>query len=205
MEVKTGIYKITSPTNKIYIGQSININKRFKDYINDKSKYCNQIRLLNSINKYGIDKHVFEIIEECNIENLNKKERYWQDFYEVIGINGLNCKLQKIFGKSGKLSEETKKKIGLSNKGKKPRLGMKNSLEMNLKISKSHLGKIIPIEHRLNMSNSSPNKKQILDTSTNIVYKSIKEVSNLFNINYGTLKAYLKNKIQNKTSFIYYE
>lgn len=30
--VKTGIYKITSPTNKIYVGQSIDIEKRWKKY-----------------------------------------------------------------------------------------------------------------------------------------------------------------------------
>ena len=40
MEVKTGIYKITSPSGKIYIGQSIDINKRinvtnFKYYENE--------------------------------------------------------------------------------------------------------------------------------------------------------------------------
>ena len=32
MKVKIGIYKITSPSNKIYIGQSINIERRFKEY-----------------------------------------------------------------------------------------------------------------------------------------------------------------------------
>lgn len=31
-----GIYKITSPTNKIYIGQSKNIRKRFNNYQNLK-------------------------------------------------------------------------------------------------------------------------------------------------------------------------
>ena len=30
----TGIYKITSPTNKVYIGQSYNINKRVNHYSN---------------------------------------------------------------------------------------------------------------------------------------------------------------------------
>ena len=29
-----GIYKITSPSNKIYIGQSLDIDRRFKTYKN---------------------------------------------------------------------------------------------------------------------------------------------------------------------------
>lgn len=205
MESKIGIYKITNPNGKIYIGQSINIDKRFKNYFTDKTKYINQKKLYNSINKYDVKNHIFEIIELCKIEELNNKERYYQEFFNCVGLNGLNCKFTNTNDKSGRLSEETKLKIGNSNKGKKPRLGMINSLEMNLKISKSHLGKIIPLKHRINMSNASPNKKKIIDLSTNIVYNSIKEVSKIFNINYGTLKSYLKNKIPNKTSFTYYE
>ena len=205
MEVKIGIYKITSPSNKIYIGQSINIEKRFNGYLKDKTKYLNQKRLLNSINKYSVENHIFEIIEECCINELNIKERYWQEYYDVLNANGLNCKLQKIFDKSGKLSEETKIKIGNANRGKKPRLGMINSIEMNLKISNSHKGKKISNESKIKMSNSSKRKRKIIDLNTNIIYESIKIVSIEFNINYGTLKSYLRNIIPNKTTFKYYE
>ena len=65
-----GIYKITSPNNNIYIGQSINIEKRFVQYKKLRS-CCNQIKLYNSFVKYGVDNHIFEIIEECNIEFFN--------------------------------------------------------------------------------------------------------------------------------------
>ena len=33
-----GIYKITSPTNRVYIGQSVNIKKRFRSYIHKLGK-----------------------------------------------------------------------------------------------------------------------------------------------------------------------
>ena len=60
-----GIYKITSPSGKVYIGQSRNIENRFLQY---KNKHCRfQFRLYNSFNKYGVENHVFEIIEECEI------------------------------------------------------------------------------------------------------------------------------------------
>lgn len=84
-----GIYKITNPNGKNYIGQSINIEKRFNQY---KKLTCkNQVILYRSLLKYGVENHIFEVIEECNIEILNERERYWQDFYNVIE-KGLNCK-----------------------------------------------------------------------------------------------------------------
>lgn len=86
-----GIYKITSPTNRIYIGQSRNIKYRFNNY---KALRCNQQpRLYKSLLKHGVKNHKFEVIEECNIELLNERERYWQDFYNVLSKNGLNCSL----------------------------------------------------------------------------------------------------------------
>ena len=112
-----GIYKITSPTGKIYIGQSCNLDKRYLDYV--KTVNCkNQTRLYNSLKKYGFSEHIFEVIEECIVDDLNKRERYWQDFYNVLE-EGLNCKLTAAEDKSGRLSQETVQKIGNANRGKK--------------------------------------------------------------------------------------
>ena len=47
-----GIYKITSPTNKVYIGQSIDVENRLKRYKYFVSK--KQTRLYYSILKYGM-------------------------------------------------------------------------------------------------------------------------------------------------------
>lgn len=111
-----GIYKIINPKSKIYIGQSIDIEKRFKTY---SSLSCpSQIKLLNSFKKYGVDNHIFEIIEECDLDNLNERERYWQDFYNVLDF-GLNLKKTNTFEKKTIMSEETKNKISNSKKGKK--------------------------------------------------------------------------------------
>ena len=110
-----GIYKITSPTKKIYIGQSINIEKRFKHY---KSLRCkSQTKLYNSFLKYGYNNHVFEIIEECEISELNTRERYYQEIYNCIE-NGLNCVFVKTNDLSGLMSEESKIKMSISQTGK---------------------------------------------------------------------------------------
>lgn len=78
--VVCGIYEITSPSNRVYIGQSININKRWKNYKNSDCK--GQPVLYKSFKKYSPKAHIFEIIEECDKSELNCRERFWQDEYE---------------------------------------------------------------------------------------------------------------------------
>jgi group I intron endonuclease len=142
-----GIYKVQSPSGKIYIGQSIDIEHRFREY---KRIYnCeNQTRLLNSLKKYGPQYHTFEIIEVCDKKVLNKRERYYQDYYDVLSENGLNCKLTTTKDKSGKNSIESNIKRSKSmmgkNKGKRPDVSERNK--------KVHTGKTITEEHRIAIS-----------------------------------------------------
>lgn len=118
-----GIYKITSPTNKIYIGQSINIERRFKEYQIFQCFVSIGNKLYNSLKKHGANNHKFEIIEECLVEQLNEKEIYWGKKFNVLDKNGLNLRLGNA---NGICSEETKQKIGEGNKGKKkPNAGPK--------------------------------------------------------------------------------
>lgn len=81
----TGIYKITSPTGKIYIGQSVNLKRRFRDYKKLTNKIKNQRKLYRSFLKHGVENHQFDIIEYCSEEELNCSERFWQDEFDVIG------------------------------------------------------------------------------------------------------------------------
>lgn len=106
----TGIYKITSPSGKIYIGQSINIERRFSQYKYLKCK--KQTILYRSLVKYGVENHNFEIICKCSLSELNDKERYYQEFFDCTGEKGLNCRLTKSSDKSGKISYSTRLKMG---------------------------------------------------------------------------------------------
>lgn len=141
-----GIYKITSPSGKVYIGQSININKRINSY--KKLKCKKQPKLYNSLLKYGWEQHIFEVIEECLIEELNIRERYWQDFYDVLDKKkGLNCVLTKANDRSGRVSEETRlKRSGENNcwfgvKGEQhPLYNIPREEEVKNKISESQKG-----------------------------------------------------------------
>jgi group I intron endonuclease len=226
-----GIYKITSPTKKVYIGQSINIERRFKIYKNINQIKC-QIKLYNSFLKYGVDKHKFEILCECNIDELNDKERYYQDVFSVIGKNGLNCLLTTSSNRSGKgikHSEETKLKLSKAHKGKKMSndskikmskwqigkkltevhknkisLGLKGKItseETKRKISLANKGRIFSKESIENISNSQ--KKIILNLETGIFYLGRKEAAYSISINVNTLNNHLIGKTKNKTPFIY--
>lgn len=110
-----GIYKIVSPTGRIYIGQSIDIDKRRKMYI---GCHCRkQQKLHASLIKYGFNEHDFELIEECEESLLNEREEYWIDFYGTFNSElGMNL---SSGGLNKRVSEETKLKISNSNKGKK--------------------------------------------------------------------------------------
>ena len=204
-----GIYKITSPTNKVYIGQSIDIKRRFKTYKSiNKSK--EQIKIHRSFLKYGIDKHKFEIICECEISELNDKERYYQDFYDAIGENGLNCNLTTSSYRNGKHSEETKLKISIANKGKKHTEQFKIKMSetqknrdksINIKISQTLKGRIFSTVHKNKLSEIQ--KKIIINLETGIFYIGINEASKSLNMKYGTLKSQLNGKNPNKTNLIY--
>lgn len=105
-----GIYKIVSPTNRVYVGQSNDIKRRILTYYEPKGGQS-QVRLKASFNKYGIDLHTFTLLEECEESLLNVRERYWQEHYDVLSKKGLNCKMTTTLDKSGTLSENTKKAI----------------------------------------------------------------------------------------------
>ena len=148
-----GIYKITSPSNRVYIGQSINIKNRKESYRRLECK--KQPKLYNSFQKYGWKQHKFEIIEECNLEQLNERETYWKQI-ELSKVNNnwnevLFCGLFDKYG--GPKSELWRKNIGKGNS--KPK-----SEEFKEKLRQAHLGKKRPsyIGEKISQSNKGRKK-----------------------------------------------
>jgi group I intron endonuclease len=170
---KIGIYKITNPSGKIYIGASKDILKRW----NSDYKYiCNvksQIKLYKSFKKYGISNHTFEIVEICNVNFLFNKEIYWINFYNsyVSGLNstkgGENPPLQ-----NKPKSEQHKEKIRNS------KLGQKHSIETKQKIREKRLIQVFSKES-INRASKTRSKPCILiNKFTNEIWKanSLKEL-----------------------------
>ena len=110
-----------------------------------------QIALYNSLLKHGVDKHKFEIICECEVSELNEKERYYQDLYCVLGKGGLNCILTQASGRSGELSKETKAKIGKAHLGNKHCLGKKMNQNTRQKLREANIGRRMSEENKEKM------------------------------------------------------
>ena len=116
IEKLCGVYIITSPTGKKYVGSSIDVNRRFSEY---KRNHCKgQHKLKNSFLKYGIENHVIELFLQCKKEDLYFWETEIGNQFNCID-KGLNCKLPGNKNYPYTHSEETKNKIGDGNRGKK--------------------------------------------------------------------------------------
>lgn len=149
-----GIYKITSPSGKIYIGKSINIKKRLIKYRNLHCK--SQTHLYNSLKKYGFDNHTFEVIKECTEEELNNLEIFYIDLYKSFNSKfGLNL---REGGEGGRMSEETKLKISLLHKGNTHALGKKHSEETKKRCGEARKGKTRSEETKKKMSEAQKGK-----------------------------------------------
>lgn len=81
-----GIYKITNKlNNKCYIGQSVDIKRR----LNEHKKHKDNSLIDNEISKMGVENFIFEILETCDIIELNRRESYYIKKYNSIE-NGYN-------------------------------------------------------------------------------------------------------------------
>ena len=84
-----GIYKITNQVNgKVYIGQSINIKQRWKNHKKDafwEKGEDYHYPLYKAMRKYGLANFSFEVLEECNREQLNEKEIFYISQYNAYG------------------------------------------------------------------------------------------------------------------------
>lgn len=125
------IYKITNPNGAIYIGSTKNINRRKQDY---KYLRCvKQIKIFRSLKKYGFENHKFEIITTCNLEEIFFYENYYCLVYDVLNSKNLNLRIPNKDDNFISVSDETRIKIGLSQKGKKLSIEHKKIVLNNLK------------------------------------------------------------------------
>lgn len=143
-DVKGEIYKISNKIdNKIYIGQTrthyMNHGKyrpygyigRFNSHIseailNSKKKQCTYLN--NAIRKYGKENFIVELLETCQISQLDELEKNYISTFNSIYPNGYNLtyggkttsiakiennKINNNTQKDNKKSEDTKKLISL--------------------------------------------------------------------------------------------
>lgn len=82
----TGIYKITNLENNMcYVGQSVNIAERFKQHIKRGigAETPTRNKLYPAMMEIGVENFMFEVLEECSADLLDKEERFFQDLYHA--------------------------------------------------------------------------------------------------------------------------
>lgn len=220
-----GIYKITSPSGRIYIGQSHNIKNRWYDY--KKSGAKGQTHLHNSFLKYGTENHKFEFIYELPLdieqEILNNYEIFIWAQYKEAGFQMMNIRDP---GSKGKLGEVTKEKIkekrALQITTLETRILMgearhewavKNPdklIEIGKKISEARMGMIFTEEHLKNLTNA--NRKNAEKRKISIIqltlegkkiseFSSIKEASIQTGIHNSSISRCMNGKVKNAGNF----
>lgn len=226
-----GIYKIVSPTGCVYVGQSTNLKKRFREY-RRLLQSKDQVILHSSFITYGIDSHEFLIIEECEIIMLNDRERHWQDHYDVLGDKGMNCRLTTTLDKPGVLRDIVKQKMSISRFGKKHSeaqlqkakergcahlhpgygsdnhfYGKKHSVETVEKIRAVHtgnkycVGRVLSEETRSKIGLLS--RKKVINKETGEIFVSAKALSKHIGSCYSTVLNKLNGSSKNNTPYEY--
>lgn len=115
-EAICGIYKITNLVNgKVYIGLSKHILTR---WIEHKSHYKTIDSVLYcAMRKYGLDNFSFEILEECNSEELSEREKFYiQQYRSYVGFEdckGYNATLGGEDSSGMIITQETRMKLSL--------------------------------------------------------------------------------------------
>jgi group I intron endonuclease len=182
------IYKITSPSNKVYIGQSWNWKNRQDNYrlLNCKR----QLYIYKSLLKYGYDNHIFKILEDLSDitdqKELDRLEVYhWQN-HKDQGYIMLNIKEPGI---GGRHSTETKEKLRIASTGRtwseegkqkwfatKQKNNYKHPQEVLNKISLKLKGKTKSVDHIEKIRNSLKGHTQSKEAILKMI--STKKINN---------------------------
>ena len=176
---KSGIYMLTNKlTNDIYIGQSIDISKRFRNYFNlSYIKSKGSFRINRALIKYGYSNFSVTILEYCDKSNLILREQYYfnklNPQYNILKISGsswdfkhsektktkISKSLKEIYKKEKSAlfgrthTEETRKLMSLKKaKNNNPLFGKTHSKDTIELMRQKALGRIHSEETKLKMS-----------------------------------------------------
>lgn len=109
-----GVYKITNTiTGDFYIGSSKNVKRRWAKHKCQTTwnEHPNSL-LYKDMQKYGVDKFSFEIIEEVEVDSLKEKEQQFietlKPTYNNYRAKGLDIERQKDYQKEYQKTDKYK-------------------------------------------------------------------------------------------------
>lgn len=197
------IYKLSSPSGKIYIGQTQCLYLRFRDYRKTRTnKY-----LKSAILKHGLENITVEILEkDIPLEKLDEREQFYLDTLQPFGDNGYN--ICREAGTTRGRKRPLKELIGIieASKGRVGELnhfyGKKHSEESIQKQREAKLGKRQSkesIQKRLDNTDQTEKYKCVkqIDLVTGEVintFESLKEASKITNVNISTISQVVNKR-----------
>jgi len=217
-----GIYIIINVlNNKVYVGQSVNVLARtVSHWAYFRSGKHHNAHIQSAFNKYGENSFRIDILEKCEIYELDEKEKYYIEKYKSTDCNfGYNKESggslnKKVSIESRKKLSETKKKWKPSKEhlrklhegGKKSNSIRFVSLETRSKMREYRLNNPVSPETRKKISASlrgkftgELNPSSIISNDQARSIKSalycglqMKEVCDIFNVSMGIVKG-IKN------------
>ena len=214
----TGIYLITNNLNgSTYVGQSVNINRRFMEHRTPHGT-MNSIKL--AIRKYGINNFSFSVLEQCEIKELNEKERYWVDklkprYNRTSGGEG--CRNHTVSPEARKvLSEKNKKhwdslpkekQAEICARFKRPEIGHSVSESTREKLRNANIGKKQSNESKAKfvktmlekkesgwVKDGSGTYKKIVCLESGLVFESVKSAASYYGISPSRISSVLKKR-----------
>ena len=222
----TGIYIITNLINgKRYIGQSIDIRRRFWDHRCVSHETNRHLRF--ALNKYGKEAFKYEVLEECEADRLNEREMYWieklePEYNAMPGGQGRGRKHSEetieILREAGRRSwaaktEEEKAKIR-ETQLKGPRPGHAVTEETRQKIREKLTGRkespetkekrkatMAEKRRRGYVQTNEGHKKRVICGETGEVFESVKQAAETIGINPSNISAVLKGRQETAKGF----
>lgn len=207
MDKQCGIYVIQNLiNNKCYVGQAQDIVARWKceKWALNQEKPAWNKHLQRSWKKYGEDNFKFDVIEICNVDELNDREIYWISYFDSYH-NGYNQTLGGDGCRGHVVSQETRDKI------RKAAIGRYVSDETKAKLSVIHTGAIFTDERRAKIGEanrkrvytdeqkkknqlSQKTRKSVFCIEFNMTFDSLREAGRFVGIAYHHIKACCEGK-----------
>lgn len=194
------VYKHTTPAKKVYIGITSNdVERRWQGGRN----YKNNKYFTNAIKKYGWNNIKHEIL----FTDLFKEEAESKEIELIKKYKSNNIKygynIENGGNATGKLSEETKRKISLANKGRHF-IGRKHTEEEKQRVSNKLKGRVSPMKGKHQTEKAKlKNAISIICINTDEKFYSIKEASRKTGCDKSNIIKVLKGIYKQTRGFIF--
>lgn len=196
---KKGVYCLVNLTNgNSYVGSSINISTRMRNYLNTtflKNTKNNNMPIIKSLLKYGHDNFAVLIVEYVHAKNLALRETY----YITQTLPYYNVLKQGYSSIGYKHTEDTKRMLSELAKNRI------HSDETKILISKALTGENNPF---YNKNHSVESKLRMIEANSSypiyvynsfkellVIFPSVRTLAKLINSNHSTIVDFIKSKL----------